>query len=73
MNHNEWGDPNTYFGGWIVPDPLTAGQKLRVQKKRFDGRKDYRFFKCPGCGKKSTHNHYAVGYYVVYKTRIIVS
>ncbi len=30
-------------------------------------------FKCPGCGKKSTHNHYAVGYYVVYKTRIIVS
>ena len=32
MNHNEWGDPNTYFGGWIVPDPLTAGQKLRVQK-----------------------------------------
>lgn len=30
-------------------------------------------FKCPGCGKKSTHNHYAVGYYVVYKTRIVVS
>ena len=30
-------------------------------------------FKCPGCGKTSTHNHYAVGYYVVYKTRIIVS
>ena len=21
-------------------------------------------FKCPGCGKTSTHNHYAVGYYV---------
>ena len=32
MNHNEWGNPNTNFGGWIVPDPLTAGQKLRVQK-----------------------------------------
>lgn len=32
MNHNEWGDPNTKFGGWIVPDTLTAGQKLRVQK-----------------------------------------
>jgi len=30
-------------------------------------------FKCPGCGKKGTHNHYAVGYYVVYKTRIVVS
>ena len=30
-------------------------------------------FKCPGCGKKSTHNHYAVGYYIVYKTRIVVS
>lgn len=30
-------------------------------------------FKCPGCGKKSTHNHYAVGYYLVYKTRIVVS
>ena len=32
MNHNEWADPNKYFGGWIVPDPLTEGQKLRVQK-----------------------------------------
>lgn len=32
MNHNEWGNPNTYYGGWIVPDPLTEGQKLRVQK-----------------------------------------
>ena len=32
MNHNEWADPDKYFGGWIVPDPLTEGQKLRVQK-----------------------------------------
>jgi len=32
MNHNEWGAPDKYFGGWIVPDPLTDGQKLRVQK-----------------------------------------
>ena len=32
MNHNEWGDPDKYYGGWIVPDPLTEGQKLRVQK-----------------------------------------
>jgi hypothetical protein len=32
MNHNEWADPNKEFGGWVVPDPLTAGQKLRVQK-----------------------------------------
>ncbi len=31
-NANEWADPNKEFGGWIVPDPLTAGQKLRVQK-----------------------------------------
>ena len=31
MNHNEWGDPNAEFGGWIVPDPLTEGQKLRVK------------------------------------------
>lgn len=31
MNHNEWGDPDKYYGGWIVPDPLTEGQKLRVQ------------------------------------------
>ena len=27
-------------------------RKLRVQKKRFDGRKDFRFFKCPGCGQE---------------------
>lgn len=27
-------------------------RKLRVQKKRFDGRKDYRFFKCPTCGQE---------------------
>ena len=32
MNHNEWADPNTGFGGWVVPDALTEGQKLRVQK-----------------------------------------
>jgi hypothetical protein len=31
MNHNEWGDPNKEYGGWIVPDPLTEGQKLRVK------------------------------------------
>ncbi len=30
----------------------SAKKKLRVQKKRFDGRKDYRFFKCPGCGQE---------------------
>ena len=32
MNSNEWADPNKGFGGWVVPDPLTEGQKLRVQK-----------------------------------------
>ena len=32
MNHNEWADPDKYYGGWLVPDPLTEGQKLRVQK-----------------------------------------
>ncbi len=31
-NANEWADPNKEFGGWVVPDPLTEGQKLRVQK-----------------------------------------
>ncbi len=30
-NANEWADPNKYFGGWVVPDPLTEGQKLRVK------------------------------------------
>ena len=30
-NANEWADPNKYFGGWLVPDPLTEGQKLRVK------------------------------------------
>ena len=30
MNHNEWADPNKEYGGWVVPDPLTEGQKLRV-------------------------------------------
>ena len=32
MNHNEWADPSKEFGGWVVPDALTEGQKLRVQK-----------------------------------------
>ena len=35
MNHNQWGSTDLQsmpFGGWIVPDPLTDGQKLRVQK-----------------------------------------
>lgn len=32
MNHNEWADPDKGFGGWVVPDTLTEGQKLRVQK-----------------------------------------
>ena len=32
MNHNQWADPNEGFGGWLVPDPLTEGQKLRVQR-----------------------------------------
>ena len=32
MNHNEWADPDKYYGGWLVPDALTEGQKLRVQK-----------------------------------------
>ena len=35
MNHNQWGSSDLQsmpFGGWIVPDPLTEGQKLRVQK-----------------------------------------
>ena len=31
MNHNEWADPNKEYGGWVVPDPLTEGQKLRVR------------------------------------------
>ena len=35
MNHNQWGSTDLQsmpFGGWVVPDPLTEGQKLRVQK-----------------------------------------
>ena len=35
MNHNQWGSSDLQsmpYGGWIVPDPLTEGQKLRVQK-----------------------------------------
>jgi hypothetical protein len=31
VNANEWADPQTKFGGWLVPDPLTEGQKLRVK------------------------------------------
>ncbi len=30
MNHNEWADPDKTFGGWLVPDALTKGQKERV-------------------------------------------
>jgi len=30
-NANEWADPDEQFGGWVVPDPLTDGQKLRVK------------------------------------------
>ena len=30
-NANEWADPTKEFGGWVVPDPLTEGQKLRVK------------------------------------------
>ena len=30
-NANEWADPNKGFGGWLVPDPLTEGQKERVK------------------------------------------
>ena len=30
-NANEWADPNKEFGGWLVPDPLTEGQKERVK------------------------------------------
>ena len=31
-NANEWADPNKKFGGWVVPDVLTDGQKERVRK-----------------------------------------
>ena len=31
-NGNEWADPNKTYGGWVVPDPLTAGQIERVRK-----------------------------------------
>jgi hypothetical protein len=31
MNHNEWADPDKWFGGWVVPDALTDGQKERVK------------------------------------------
>ena len=30
MNHNEWADPDKQFGGWVVPDALTAEQKAVV-------------------------------------------
>ena len=30
MNHNEWADPDKEFGGWVVPDALTAEQKAVV-------------------------------------------
>lgn len=30
-NFNEWADPNKKYGGWLVPDPLTEKQKLRVK------------------------------------------
>ena len=30
MNHNEWADPDKEFGGYVVPDPLTADQKAVV-------------------------------------------
>ena len=32
MNHNEWADPEIFFGGWLVPDALTSGQIERVRK-----------------------------------------
>ena len=35
MNHNQWGSTDLQsnpYGGWVVPDPLTEGQKLRVQR-----------------------------------------
>ncbi|MCR5295096.1 MAG: hypothetical protein K6E30_08020 [Lachnospiraceae bacterium] len=33
---------------------LTAGirRAFRINKKKFDDRKDYRYFKCPGCGQE---------------------
>ena len=34
MNHNQWGSTDLQSmpgGGWVVPDPLTEGQKERVQ------------------------------------------
>ncbi len=30
-NANEWADATKEFGGWVVPDALTEGQKLRVK------------------------------------------
>ena len=30
-NGNEWADPDKYYGGWQVPDPLTTGQIARVK------------------------------------------
>ncbi len=37
---------------WYLAKTASFRKMLRVQKKRFDGRKDYRFFKCPGCGQE---------------------
>jgi uncharacterized C2H2 Zn-finger protein len=33
---------------------LTGGirKKVRIGRKRIEGRKEYRFFKCPGCGQE---------------------
>ncbi len=31
-NANEWADPSKTYGGYLVPDPLTEAQKLRVRK-----------------------------------------
>ena len=28
------------------------GRWCRVQKRKFDGRREYRFFKCPNCGQQ---------------------
>ena len=30
-NANEWADPTKEYGGWVVPDALEEGQKLRVK------------------------------------------
>lgn len=30
----------------------TVRKQSRISKKRFEGRRDYRFFKCPSCGQE---------------------